>query len=85
MAAIILVIPMAATYCAYTIYCHGRFGQTVGKYAMSIRVVRTTGEPIRYKSGHFGAYFCFKHDGGKRIIASSDFCLLVFNANFAYQ
>jgi uncharacterized RDD family membrane protein YckC len=48
-AAIILVIPMTAAYCAYTIHCHGRFGQTVGKHAMSIRVVRTTGERIGWR------------------------------------
>ena len=48
-AAILLVIPMSAAYCAYTIYCHGRFGQTVGKRAMGIRVVRTTGERIGWR------------------------------------
>ena len=45
-AAIVLVVPMAAAYCAYSIYCHGRFGQTVGKYAMGIRVMRTNRERI---------------------------------------
>ena len=48
-AAIVLVIPMAVAYCAYTIYCHGRFGQTVGKHAMGIRVMRTTGERIGWR------------------------------------
>jgi len=48
-AAIILVIPMTAAYCAYSIYCHGRGGQTVGKHAMGIRVVRTTGERIGWR------------------------------------
>ncbi len=48
-AAIILVVPMTAAYCAYSIYCHGRFGQTVGKHAMGIRVVRTTGERIGWR------------------------------------
>ena len=48
-AAIVLVIPMTAAYCAYTIYCHGRFGQTVGKHAMNIRVMRTTGERIGWR------------------------------------
>ena len=48
-AAIVLVIPMAAAECAYTIYCHGRFGQTVGKYVMGIRVVRTTGERASWR------------------------------------
>ena len=44
-----LVIPMAAAYAAYTIYCHGRFGQTVGKRVMDIRVIRTTGERIGWR------------------------------------
>jgi uncharacterized RDD family membrane protein YckC len=47
--AMILVVPMAAAYCAYTIYGHARFGQTVGKYAMHIRVVRTNGERIGWR------------------------------------
>jgi uncharacterized RDD family membrane protein YckC len=48
-AALVLVIPMAVAYAAYTIYCHGRFGQTVGKRVMGIRVVRTTGERIGWR------------------------------------
>ena len=48
-AAVILVVPMAVTYAAYTIYCHGRFGQTIGKRVMGIRVVRTTGERIGWR------------------------------------
>jgi uncharacterized RDD family membrane protein YckC len=48
-AALALVIPMAASYLAYAIYCHGRFGQTVGKRLMGIRVVRTTGERIGWR------------------------------------
>ena len=47
--AIVLVIPMTAVFCAYTIYCHARFGQTVGKHVMGIRVVRTTGERIGWR------------------------------------
>jgi uncharacterized RDD family membrane protein YckC len=48
-AAVALVIPMAVPYAAYSIYCHGRFGQTVGKRGMGIRVVRTTGEHIGWR------------------------------------
>jgi uncharacterized RDD family membrane protein YckC len=48
-AALALVIPMAVAYEAYWIYCHGRFGQTVGKRVMGIRVVRTTGERIGWR------------------------------------
>ena len=48
-AAFALVIPMAASYLGYAIYCHGRFGQTIGKRSMGIRVVRTTGERIGWR------------------------------------
>ena len=48
-AALALVIPMAIAYVAYTIYYHGRFGQTIGKRMMGIRVVRTTGERIGWR------------------------------------
>jgi uncharacterized RDD family membrane protein YckC len=48
-AAFFLVIPMTAAYCTYTIYCHGRFGKTVGKHALGIRVVKTTSEPIGWR------------------------------------
>jgi len=48
-AALALVIPMAVAYAAYSIYCHGRFGQTVGKRVMGIRVVRVTGERIGWR------------------------------------
>ncbi len=48
-AALALVIPMAVAYAAYSIYCHGRFGQTVGKRVMGIRVIRTTGERIGWR------------------------------------
>jgi uncharacterized RDD family membrane protein YckC len=49
LAALLLVIPMASAYAAYTIYCHARFGQTVGKHAMGIRVVRVSGERIGWR------------------------------------
>jgi uncharacterized RDD family membrane protein YckC len=48
-AAILLVIPMTAAYSAYPIVLHGRFGQTVGKHAMGIRVVRTNGQRIGWR------------------------------------
>jgi len=48
-AALVLVLPMTSAYLGYTIYCHGRFGQTVGKYAMGIRVLRTTGERVGWR------------------------------------
>ncbi len=48
-AAFALIIPMAVAYAAYSIYCHGRFGQTVGKRVMGIRVVRTSGERVGWR------------------------------------
>ena len=56
-AAFVLVIPMEAAYAAYTIYCHGRFGQTVGKRVMGIRVVRTTGEAIGWREAWLRSSF----------------------------
>src|SRR5262252_87312 len=47
--ALLLVIPMAVAFAAYIIYCHGQFGQTVGKHVMGIRVTRTTGERIGWR------------------------------------
>lgn len=49
-AAFVFVIPMGIAYDYYTIYCHGRFGQTIGKRVMGICVVFTTGEPIGWRS-----------------------------------
>jgi len=48
-AALVMVVPYAALVQAYTIYSHGRFGRTVGKWVMGIRVVRLTGEPLRWR------------------------------------
>ncbi len=38
-----------ALYPAYTIYCHGRFSQTVGKRIMGVRLVRVTGERVGWR------------------------------------
>jgi uncharacterized RDD family membrane protein YckC len=45
-AACVLLLPTAAIALAYPIYCHGRYGQTVGKLVMGIRLVQADGEPI---------------------------------------
>jgi uncharacterized RDD family membrane protein YckC len=47
--AILLVVPISGAYCAYTNFCHGRFGKTVGKHVMGIRVVQLTGERIGWR------------------------------------
>lgn len=48
-AALVMVISYAGLSLAYSIYSHGRFGRTVGKWVMRIRVVRVTGEPLRWR------------------------------------
>lgn len=48
-AALTLAVPVAALYWAYVIYCHGRWGQTIGKHVMGIRVVHITGERIGWR------------------------------------
>jgi uncharacterized RDD family membrane protein YckC len=48
-AAILLVVPMAGAYAAYSIFFHGRFGQTIGKQAAHIRVVRVSGDRIGWR------------------------------------
>jgi uncharacterized RDD family membrane protein YckC len=45
-AAFMFVNPVAFAYDCYTIYCHGRFGQTLGKLVMGICVALPTGEAI---------------------------------------
>jgi DNA uptake protein ComE-like DNA-binding protein/uncharacterized RDD family membrane protein YckC len=45
-AAFVFVIPTFIAYDCYTIYCHGRFGQTIGKRVMGICVTLKTGEAI---------------------------------------
>jgi uncharacterized RDD family membrane protein YckC len=47
--AIILVVPVAIASAAYFIYFHAKFGQTVGKRVMKIRVVLTSGERIGWR------------------------------------
>jgi len=48
-AALVFSILHAGLGQAYSIYGHGRFGKTVGKWAMGIQVVRVTGEPLRWR------------------------------------
>lgn len=48
-AAIVLIVPMAALYLGYAIYGHGKFGQTIGKHVVRIRVMTTAGERIGWR------------------------------------
>jgi len=60
-AAAVLTILHGCLAEAYVIYGHGRFGKTVGKLAMRIRVVRVTGEPLRWREAWLRSAFnvCF--------------------------
>ena len=42
------IIATGLAYWAYQIYCHGKYGKTIGKHLMDLRVVRSDGERIRW-------------------------------------
>ena len=46
---LLLLIPYFFTFVAYHVYCHARFGQTVGKKVMGIRVVAVNGAQIGWR------------------------------------
>ncbi len=46
-AAGVVGVSLSAVALAYPIYFHGRYGQTVGKLVVGIRLVKSDGEPIR--------------------------------------
>jgi uncharacterized RDD family membrane protein YckC len=48
-AALALAVPWIVLAVGYPIYCHGRFGKTIGKSVMGIRVARLTGERIGWR------------------------------------
>ena len=48
-AALALAVPWIVLAVGYSIYCHGRFGKTIGKSVMGIRVARLTGERIGWR------------------------------------
>jgi uncharacterized RDD family membrane protein YckC len=45
---LILCLPITLFSAAYQILMHGKYGQTLGKMAMKIRVVQLSHEPITY-------------------------------------
>jgi uncharacterized RDD family membrane protein YckC len=53
---ILSMIVQYAVAIGYYVYMHGRYGQTLGKMACGIRVIRPNGEPISYMRA-FGRYF----------------------------
>ena len=72
--AVALEIPIAAVYFAYTVYLHGRFGCTAGKYLMKIRVVRVDGTrigpPEAMKRSAVDAGFAVLHVAGSLLALS---------------
>lgn len=46
--AMLFIVPTSIFYIAYEVYFHGRFGQTLGKRAVGIRVVTLEGTPISW-------------------------------------
>ena len=48
-AALALAVPWIILAVGYSVYCHGRFGKTMGKAVMRIRVARLTGERIGWR------------------------------------
>jgi uncharacterized RDD family membrane protein YckC len=47
--ALIVLVPGSCLYFAYNVYFHGRWGQTLGKKALGIRVVKLSGERISWR------------------------------------
>ena len=41
------------SYYAYTVYMHGRFGKTLGKMALKIKVTKVSGEPFTFKGAFY--------------------------------
>ena len=50
---VVVNLPLAVAYAsvgvAYSVYMHGRFGQTLGKFFVRVRVVRLDGRRISYE------------------------------------
>lgn len=47
--AVAAAIPYVSSYAAYNVYCHARWGQTLGKRVYGIKVVTLAGDPIRWR------------------------------------
>lgn len=55
--AIVLLVPVACIHVGYFVYSHGRFGQTIGKYLVGIRVVKRNGEVIGWQEAWLRSSF----------------------------
>jgi uncharacterized RDD family membrane protein YckC len=46
---LIMLLPLSVSSIAYHVVLHARFGQTLGKMATGVRVLRLSGEPIAWR------------------------------------
>ena len=46
--AVTLVLFLAASLVAYSVWMHGKWGQTLGKMALGMQVVKVDGTPLGY-------------------------------------
>jgi uncharacterized RDD family membrane protein YckC len=73
--ALALCVPSVALSLGYTIYCHGRFGQTFGKWMMWIRVVRVNGERMGWRQAWLRSsvelFFSALHVAGRIVALAS--------------
>jgi uncharacterized RDD family membrane protein YckC len=49
LSALLLMLPLNALSLAYHVVLHARFGQTLGKMAAGVRVMKASGEPISWR------------------------------------
>src|SRR3990172_912213 len=50
---ITLVLFLAAALVVYSVWMHGKWGQTLGKMALGMQVVKVDGSPLGYGGGFF--------------------------------
>jgi len=49
LAAFVLALPMAFAFFAYSLYGHGKYGKTLGKHVVGIRVLAVSGQPLGWR------------------------------------
>lgn len=62
--ALVVSIPYMCSYAAYNVWCHARWGQTVGKRVAGIRVVAGGRCRHRVAAGAAAARGRYRHRGG---------------------
>jgi len=56
-AAMALLVPFACVHVGYFVYSHGRFGQTIGKHLVGIRIVKRNGDVIGWRAAWLRSSF----------------------------